>query len=84
MKVSAITALALSASLASATPSSRLTRRAPCTSNVTLTGNPFTSRKLHANGYYRKEVEAAAASISDASLKAKALKIADVGTFIWM
>jgi cellulose 1,4-beta-cellobiosidase len=81
MKVAALTTLAI-ATLVSANPS--LKRRAPCTANVTLSGNPFTGRKLHANNFYRKEVEAAAAAISDSSLKAQALKVADIGTFIWM
>jgi hypothetical protein len=81
MKASLFVVLSVSA-VALAGP--KFQRRAACTSNVTLSGNPFASRKQHANIYYRKEVEAAAAAISDSSLKASALKVADVGTFLWM
>jgi cellulose 1,4-beta-cellobiosidase len=63
---------------------SAIKKRAACASPVTLTGNPFTSHKLHANSFYRKEVEAAAANITDEALKASALKVADVGTFKWI
>lgn len=59
-------------------------KRATCSSAVTLEGNPFASYKLFANDYYRAEVEAAAEAITDATLKAQALKVADVGTFKWI
>ncbi|KAF2755930.1 cellulase [Pseudovirgaria hyperparasitica] len=55
-----------------------------CASPVTLTGNPFASKTLHPNNFYRAEVTAAAAAISDASLKASALKVANVGSFLWI
>ncbi len=72
MKGSLFVALSLGA-VALASP--KLQRRAACTSNVTLgSGNAFASRKLHANIYYRAEVEAAAAAASDSSLKAQILK----------
>jgi cellulose 1,4-beta-cellobiosidase len=59
-------------------------RKRACDAPVTLTGNPFTGRKLHANSFYRAEVEAAAEAISDASLKEAALRVADIGTFKWI
>lgn len=57
-----------------------------CASAVTLdpSVNPFKKYKLHANTYYRAEVTAAVAQMSDASLAASAAKVADVGTFLWM
>lgn len=84
MKLTVASVLALLASSAIAAPS-RIKRRA-CSSPVNLNGreNPFLNRKLHANSFYREEVEAAAAQISDPTLKAKALKVADIGTFLWM
>ena len=51
---------------------------------VTLSGNPFASRSIYANKEYSKEVIAAAASMTDSALAAKASKVAQVGTFLWM
>jgi cellulose 1,4-beta-cellobiosidase len=51
---------------------------------VTLSGNPFTSRKLFANSHYGDYVRAAVGQISDATLKAQAAKVADVGSFLWL
>jgi cellulose 1,4-beta-cellobiosidase len=48
------------------------------------TTNVFQQYTLHPNSFYRAEVEAAAAQISDAALKAQALKVADVGSFLWL
>lgn len=55
-----------------------------CDSNVHLSGNPFTTRNLHPNSIYRSQVLGAAVAITDPSLKAKALKVADIGTFLWL
>ncbi|USP78604.1 glycoside hydrolase family 6 protein [Curvularia clavata] len=57
---------------------------APCSSAVTLSGNPFTTRTLYPNKFYSAEVKAAVAKISDSTLAAKAAKIANVGTFLWI
>ncbi|EMR66709.1 putative exoglucanase 3 precursor protein [Eutypa lata UCREL1] len=46
--------------------------------------NVFSEYTLHANTFYRSEVEAAAEAITDAALKASALKVADVGSFLWL
>jgi len=54
------------------------------TSPVKLSGNPFTGRKLKANSHYGDYVRAAADAIDDPDLKAKALKVADVGSFLWL
>lgn len=62
----------------------RLSQRAPCSAPVNLTGNPFIGRTLFANDHYGDYVRAAANAISDANLKAKALKVAEVGTFLWL
>ncbi|KAF9264595.1 cellulase [Marasmius fiardii PR-910] len=61
-----------------------LEARAPCTSPVTLSGNPFQSRTLHANDHYGDYVRAAVDRISDSTLKTQAAKVADVGTFLWL
>ena len=62
-----------------------LHRRATgCQNAVNLTGNPFATRTLHPTKFYRAEVSAAAAAITDASLKAKALRVAEFGTFFWV
>ncbi|KAH8817597.1 glycoside hydrolase family 6 protein [Flagelloscypha sp. PMI_526] len=56
-----------------------------CSSAVNLSGtNPFATRTLYANSHYGDEVRAAAALITNATLKAQALKVADVGTFLWL
>jgi cellulose 1,4-beta-cellobiosidase len=46
-------------------------------------GNPYTGRSVYVSPYYAAEVEAAAATITDASLKAKYAKIQNTPTFIW-
>lgn len=57
---------------------------AACATPVTLSGNPFASRSMFANPYYASEVSSAAAQMTDSALAAKALKVADIGTFQWM
>lgn len=58
---------------------------ARCGTNVNLTGkNPFLGRKVHSHKRWREEVLAAADAIGNADLKTKALKVADVGTFLWV
>ncbi len=56
-----------------------------CSSAVSLNAksNIWKEYKLHANSYYRSEIEAAAEGMSGA-LKESALKVADVGSFVWM
>ncbi|KAI3619305.1 exoglucanase 3 precursor [Moniliophthora roreri] len=71
--------LAALVGLAVATPTLPVKKR-----QVTLEGNPFQGRTLHANGRYRQEVEAAAGNLTDPSLQEAALKVADVGTFLWL
>ena len=76
-------ALAAPAPVVTPAPEPRAANAA-CASAVTLSGNPFASRKIYANKEYSKEVISAASAISDSSLAAKAKKVADVGTFLWM
>ncbi|GKT51385.1 1,4-beta-D-glucan cellobiohydrolase CEL6C [Colletotrichum spaethianum] len=90
MKFTAATLAAL-ASTAIAAPSTTFKEQprqaaSACSTNVSLDAktNVFSKYTLHDNSFYRKEVQAAAANISDGSLKAKALKVADVGTFLWV
>ncbi|CAK7205502.1 1,4-beta-D-glucan cellobiohydrolase cel6c [Sporothrix eucalyptigena] len=86
---SALLALAASAYAAPPTQSIKEFPRqasAGCSSAVTLdpSSNPFAKYTLHPNIYYRKEVQAAVAAITDSSLAASAAKVADVGTFLWI
>ncbi|KAK3937924.1 glycoside hydrolase [Diplogelasinospora grovesii] len=57
-----------------------------CSSAVTIdaSSNPFKKYTLHANKFYRDEVTAAVAQLSDSSLAASAAKVADVGSFLWI
>jgi len=59
---------------------------AGCSSAVTLDASTNVWKKytLHPNKFYRDEVMKAADAISDESLKASALKVADVGSFLWI
>ncbi|KAF2026070.1 cellobiohydrolase-like protein II precursor [Setomelanomma holmii] len=57
---------------------------ASCATPVTLTGNPFSGRKIYANKFYSSEVISAASAISDKALASAAAKVADVGTFLWI
>lgn len=61
-------------------------RASACASAVTLDAstNVFKKYKLHANTFYREEVNKAVEAITDSSLKAAAAKVADVGSFLWM
>ncbi|KAI0554409.1 1, 4-beta cellobiohydrolase [Xylaria curta] len=81
-------AAVLLAAGALAAPSEKAPRKAAaaCSSAVTLDAstNVWTKYKLHPNSFYRKEVEAATAAITDSSLKTAAAKVADVGSFLWL
>lgn len=86
---SAVAAFAATALAAPSTPTTEnLPRQASsgCTAAVTLdaTTNVFAKYNLHPNKYYRAEVTAAVANLSDKSLSSAAAKLADVGTFLWM
>ncbi|CAI4214994.1 unnamed protein product [Parascedosporium putredinis] len=89
MKVTAAT-LALAA-VAAAAPSQTLKESpravaAECASAVTLDAstNIWKDYKLHANNFYRSEIEEAVTTMSDDALAAQALKVADIGTFVWV
>jgi len=84
MKPFTYATVAALASTALAAPAAEKRQASGCASAVTLTGNAFASKTLHPNSFYRAEVEAAAAQISDATLQAQAKKVGDVGTFLWL
>ncbi|KAH6613749.1 1, 4-beta cellobiohydrolase [Chaetomium sp. MPI-SDFR-AT-0129] len=90
MKLSQSTFLAFAASALAApsatTPQKPRQASAGCEAAVTLdaTTNVFTSYTLHPNSFYRAEVEAAVAALTDPSLADAAAKVADVGTFLWL
>lgn len=48
-----------------------------------VAGNPFTGYSVYLSPYYTAEVQAAAANISDSTLKAKALSVANIPNFTW-
>ncbi|KAK7951640.1 uncharacterized protein PG986_007368 [Apiospora aurea] len=83
MKVT--TTVAVFAAGALAAPNRRAAAAA-CSSAVKLDAstNVWKNYKLHANTFYRSEVEKAVEAISDSSLKAQAAKVADVGSFLWI
>ncbi|KAF1979835.1 cellulase [Bimuria novae-zelandiae CBS 107.79] len=72
------------ATLASALPS-RVNKRA-CDTAVKLSGseNVFKSYTLHANSFYKAEVQAAVGKLTDQSLATAAAKVGDVGSFLWL
>lgn len=88
MKISAATLMAFAAGAIGAPQSSiRNMRRqspGPCTAPVTLDAstNIWTDYTLHANSFYRSEVEAAAENMTGEAAQA-ALRVGDIGTFLW-
>jgi len=90
MKLTQSPALAFAATAIAApsptTPQEPRAASSGCASAVTLDAstNVFKKYTLHPNSFYRSEVEAAAKAITDSSLAAKAAKVADVGTFLWL
>lgn len=59
---------------------------AGCDAPVKLnsSANIWKEYKLHPNIIYRNTVTNAAENITDASMKARALRVANTGTFTWM
>ncbi|KAI1270614.1 1, 4-beta cellobiohydrolase [Xylariaceae sp. FL1019] len=87
MKMQTETLMAMFAIGAIAAPSVQTRQSSSaCTSAVTLDAstNVFASYTLHANTFYRNEVNAAVEAITDATLKTAAAKVADVGSFLWL
>ncbi|KAF9531317.1 cellobiohydrolase-like protein II precursor [Crepidotus variabilis] len=84
MKFSALLAAVTLATGAYALPANETVEKRATCSPVTLSGNPFTSRKLFANSHYGDYVKTAAAAITDSTLSSQALKVADVGSFLWL
>lgn len=90
MKISAATLVAFAAGAIgapqSAINSSNIRRQSPgpCEAPVELDAstNVWSNYKLHANSFYRSEVEAAAAEMTGDAAEA-ALRVADIGTFLW-
>ncbi|CAG7855134.1 Exoglucanase 3; AltName: Full=1,4-beta-cellobiohydrolase 3; AltName: Full=Exocellobiohydrolase 3; Flags: Precursor [Serendipita indica DSM 11827] len=50
----------------------------------TATGNPFSGKTVWLSTYYAAEVDSAADQVSDATLKAKILKVKEIPTFTWL
>src|SRR3954469_21736911 len=89
MKFSQSTLLWLAATAAAAP--SKTSKESPravaaaCSSAVTLDAstNIWKKYKLHANNFYRAEIEEAVKTM-DESTAAKAKTVADIGTFLWL
>ncbi|KAI1462582.1 1, 4-beta cellobiohydrolase [Annulohypoxylon moriforme] len=86
MKVSTTSVAALAAGAIAAPSNAPRKSAAACSEAVTLDAstNVFKKYTLHANTFYRGEVEKAIEAITDASMKTSAAKIADVGSFLWL
>ena len=84
MKSLSLSVAAALAATAHAAPAKSLRSRDACADPVTLTGNPFTGRTLHANSFYADEVNAAIKNLSDPSLAGPAGQVAKTGTFLWL
>lgn len=88
MKLSTATLIAFAAGAIGAPTSTieNIPRQAPgaCASPVRLdaTTNIWRQYTLHPNSFYRAEVEAAAEQMQGAEREA-ALRVADIGTFLW-
>lgn len=67
-------------------PRQNAARATACTAAVSLdaTTNVFTNYTLHANNFYRAEVVAATANLTDTTLSTKAAAVADIGSFLWL
>jgi hypothetical protein len=81
---SAVSGVLAAPSPVEAGPITARAAHAACATPVTLAGNPFSGRSIYANKFYSSEVSVAAASMTDSALAAKATKVGDVGTFMWM
>lgn len=88
MKYSASAIAALAATVLAAPPLEPHQKRqsSGCSSAVNLDAstNVFASYTLHPNSFYRDEVNAAVANMTDSTLATKAAKLADIGTFLWL
>ncbi|PSR83042.1 hypothetical protein PHLCEN_2v5846 [Hermanssonia centrifuga] len=57
---------------------------APSTSSTPTAGNPWTGYQIYLSPYYAAEIQAGAAAITDPTLSAKALSVAQIPTFTWL
>ncbi|KAJ3515731.1 hypothetical protein NLJ89_g1575 [Agrocybe chaxingu] len=64
-------------------PTTAAPTNVPAPTTAPDAGNPFNGYTIYLSPYYADEVVAAAAAISDATQKAKALRVKDIPTFIW-
>ncbi|KAF8651423.1 hypothetical protein AX16_004725 [Volvariella volvacea WC 439] len=70
-------------SSSSSTPTSSTPTSSIPNPTSTPSGNPYTGHEIYLSPYYADEVRAAAAVIADPVQKAKALRVAEIPTFIW-
>ncbi|KAI0273466.1 cellulase CEL6B [Gloeopeniophorella convolvens] len=72
-----------SSTSSSSTRSSSSSSASSSSTSTPSPGNPFVGYSIFLPPYYAAEVQAAAAQISDATQKAKALSVANIPTFTW-
>ena len=86
MKLTQTTAVAFAATaMAAPSATTPVKRQAGCSAAVKLDAktNVWKNYKLHANNFYRAEIELAVSSMSgDMATKAKA--VSEIGTFVWL
>ncbi|KAJ4303826.1 1,4-beta-D-glucan cellobiohydrolase cel6c [Kalmusia sp. IMI 367209] len=75
------TSLLALATIAAALPSAPVAKRAL---KLSANENVFKTYTLHANSFYKAEVDAAVKNLSDKSLATAAAKVGDVGSFLWL
>ncbi|KAK8062817.1 Exoglucanase 3 [Apiospora hydei] len=83
MKTTTTSLLAL-ATAAAALPSPVHKRACDSAVKLDASSNVFEQYTLHANSFYRGEVEAAIANLKDTSLAGAAKKVGEVGSFLWL
>ncbi|KAI6779484.1 Exoglucanase-like protein [Emericellopsis cladophorae] len=86
VRITSATLIAFAAGAIGAPQGTVTPRQSPggceCAVKLDASTNVFEKYTLHANSFYRSEVEAAAAQMSGEAAEA-ALRVADIGTFLW-
>ncbi|KAK8113002.1 glycoside hydrolase family 6 protein [Apiospora sp. TS-2023a] len=83
MRTTTSSLLALATAVA-ALPSPVHKRACDAAVKLDASSNVFEQYNLHANSFYRGEVEAAIANLKDTSLADAAKKVGEVGSFLWL
>lgn len=84
MKTTTAYSLLALATAATALPSPVHKRACDAAVKLDASSNVFKQYTLHANSFYRGEVDAAIPNLKDTSLAEAAKKVGDVGSFLWL